>query len=78
MSNEKAKKVYRYIRSTGPVLKARREISYEIKLSSRILLDELCFKWNKKLLLSRIDQAIDTRDKELFLKLSAQYQVYIE
>ena len=75
---KKQKKVYRYVRSDGRVLKARREISYEIKLSSRLLLDELCFSWNKSRYKDAIDHSIDTNNKELFLELSKKYPFYIK
>lgn len=74
---KKQKRVYQYVRSTGPVLKAKREISYEIKLSSRLLLDEMSFNWNKKRLINAIDHSIDTENKNKFHKLSKVYQSYI-
>lgn len=70
-------KNYRYVRYEGKVLKARREIAYEIKLSSRLILDELCFKWNKNKLEAAINCSIDERDKETFVKLSQLYSVFV-
>ncbi len=67
---------YRYVRYQGQALKARREITYEIKLSSRLILDELCFKWNKEKLATAINRSIDQNDKKEFLKLSKAYSKY--
>ncbi|WP_226037998.1 IDEAL domain-containing protein [Aquibacillus saliphilus] len=55
---------------------AKREISYEIKLASKLLLDELCFNWNKAKLEEQINDSIDSNDKKTFLDLSKQYQHY--
>ncbi|MCT2535536.1 IDEAL domain-containing protein [Aquibacillus koreensis] len=55
---------------------AKREISYEIKLASKLILDELCFNWNKARLEEEINESIDSNDKEKFLKLSKKYQLY--
>lgn len=74
---KKHKVDYQYLRYEGQALKAKREISYEIKLSSRLILDELCFKWNRDQLLSEINRSIDTGNKEQFLKLSEKYKTYI-
>ncbi|MDX8045687.1 IDEAL domain-containing protein [Gracilibacillus sp. S3-1-1] len=60
-----------------PVLNARREISYEIRLASQLLLDDLCFNWNKARLEERINRSIDNNDKESFRELSNQYNSYI-
>jgi len=73
---EKQKQVYRYCRYNGNPLLAKREIAYEIKLSSRLLLDELCYKWNKSQLETAINQAIDTGDQEKFLEISEDYKFY--
>ena len=75
---KKQRNNYRFSRYEGQALKAQREISYEIKLSSRLILDELCFKWNKQRLLAAINQSIDTSNEEDFLKLSKVYQLYIQ
>lgn len=75
---KKQKWIYRYVRSTGPVLKAKREISFEIKLSSRLLLDELSFNLNKQLLINAINHSIDTDNKEEFYKLSKTFQSYVK
>ncbi|WP_186579214.1 IDEAL domain-containing protein [Aquibacillus kalidii] len=55
---------------------AKREISYEIKLASKLILDELCFNWNKARLEEQINESIDLRDKQTFLKLSKDFQTY--
>lgn len=74
---KKQKLVYRYFRYDGNVLHAKREIPYELKLSSRLLLDELCFSWNKAHLESAINHAIDEGNKEKFMKLSKEYKHFV-
>jgi len=71
---EKQKQVYRYYRYDGEKLLAKREIPYEIKLSSRLILDELCYQWNKAKIESKINEAIEQGDKETFVKLSYDYK----
>lgn len=73
---EKQKQVYRYCRYNGNPLLAKREIAYEIKLSSRLLLDELCYNWNKSKLEAAINRAIEQGDQERFMKLSNEYKYY--
>ncbi|MFB1051123.1 IDEAL domain-containing protein [Paraliobacillus sp. JSM ZJ581] len=57
-------------------IKAKKEVSFEIKLASQLLLDELVSTRNKLHLEQRINQAIDDRDEIAFLELSKRYQVY--
>src|SRR5699024_7827917 len=42
--------VFRYYRYYGKPNNAKRDLPYEIKMTSRLLLDALCFEWNKKTL----------------------------
>ena len=74
---KKQKVDYHYIKYKGRVLKAKREIAFEIKLSSRLLLDELCFNWNKERFINQINDSIDARDKEEFLRLSNMYNKFL-
>jgi len=75
---KKQKVDYRYIKYEGQALQAKREIPYEIKLSSRLLLDELCFNWNKERFLNQIDDSIDARNKDHFLQLSKLYNEFLQ
>ncbi|SFL40884.1 IDEAL domain-containing protein [Gracilibacillus orientalis] len=59
------------------VLKAKREIPYEIRLASQLVLDDLCFTWNKARLEEEINQSIDDNNKEAFNALSKTYNSYI-
>ncbi|MGN8644702.1 IDEAL domain-containing protein [Gracilibacillus sp. HCP3S3_G5_1] len=68
-------KVFSMNRKT--VLKARREIPYEIRLASQLVLDDLCFTWNKARLEEEINHSIDHNDKETFKELSNKYNSYI-
>lgn len=74
---KKQKTVYRCSRYEGKILYAKKEVSFELKLSSRLFLDELCFNWNKKKLKASINNAIDTGDREAFNKLSKEYKHFI-
>ncbi|MGM8213669.1 IDEAL domain-containing protein [Virgibacillus sp. W0430] len=74
---EKQKVSYRYHRYEGKQIAARREIPYEIRLSSRLILDELCFKYNKEMLETEINAAIDKGSVDAFQKLSKSYSQYI-
>lgn len=67
---------YRFLRYCGIPLQAKREISYDIKLSSRLILDELCYSWNKNNLEQMINQALDESNREAFLQLSQLYKFY--
>ncbi|MEC5423717.1 IDEAL domain-containing protein [Virgibacillus sp. C22-A2] len=74
---KKEKSVYRYCRFNGSVLHAKREIPYEIKLYSKLVLDELCFNWNKEKLEVAINSAIDSGNREAFYELSKVYSHFI-
>lgn len=74
---EKQKVNYLYYRYDGEVLQAKREIPFEVKLSSRLILDELCYTWNKAKIEDAINTAIDQRNKEEFINLSKRYKQYI-
>lgn len=75
---KKQKVDYHYIKYDGQVLQAKREIPYEIKLSSRLFLDELCFNWNKERFISQINDSIDARNKDRFLNLSKMYKSFLQ
>ncbi|MFZ3577335.1 IDEAL domain-containing protein [Virgibacillus sp. DJP39] len=74
---KKQKIFYRYCRYDGKPLKAKREISFEFKLVSRLLLDELCFQWNKKHLEQAINYSLENGEKEEFHRLSKAYKHFI-
>ncbi|HLR52384.1 MAG TPA: IDEAL domain-containing protein [Candidatus Avamphibacillus sp.] len=74
---EKEKVIYRFSRYSGKKIYARREISYEIQLVARLMLDELCFNWNKNRLLEKIDCAFEEGNKEKFLRISEEYKQYV-
>ncbi|MCP8615480.1 hypothetical protein [Salirhabdus salicampi] len=55
---------------------ARREISYELKLSARLVLDELVYKWNKVYFEQKMNYALDNGDKAEFMKWAKLYEPY--
>jgi len=73
---KKQKITYQYVRYIGKPLTGVREIPFEMKLTAQLLLDELCFNWNKKRLVSLIDEAIDHKDLDSFMELSETYKDY--
>ncbi|SHG21253.1 IDEAL domain-containing protein [Ornithinibacillus halophilus] len=74
---KKEKVVYRYFPYSGKVLQARREIPFEMRLTAQMVLDELCFNWNKKQLEAELNSSIDKGNKEKFKELSEAYMDYI-
>ncbi|MET3683536.1 uncharacterized protein YpiB (UPF0302 family) [Alkalibacillus flavidus] len=59
-------------------VKARRDIPYEVKLASRLFLDELVYTFNKQRLEEQINHALDQGDVETFLGLSQEYGKYVK
>lgn len=74
---KKHKLVYRLCRYEGEVINAQKATPFEIQLFSRMILDNLCFTWNKKQLQKQIDMAIDSGQKEKFMELSKKYKQYV-
>lgn len=74
---EKARTVYEFRRYEGESLQAKREIPYEIRLQAQLILDELCFEWNKKMLEKQLNESIDTNNKKEFMRLSQLYKQYL-
>ncbi|MBP1968958.1 hypothetical protein J2Z83_001061 [Virgibacillus natechei] len=71
------KLMYRFYRYEGKTLQAKRKIPFEIELTARLLLDELCFNWNKNKLESEINDSIETRNEDEFIKLSELFKQYV-
>lgn len=74
---KKEKVSYRFYPYEGKVLSAKREISFEIQLTSRLILDELCFNWNKKMLEEKINKSIQKGNKDEFKSVREEYLQYI-
>ncbi|WP_163537156.1 IDEAL domain-containing protein [Gracilibacillus sp. YIM 98692] len=77
---KKEKVIYRLKSFEGTARKrinARREIPYELKLASQLVLDELCFHWNKARLEEELNESIDQNDQTKFKELSEEYQNYV-
>ena len=75
---KKHKVVYRLQRTKRKraYVTAKREISFEVKLATRLMLDEFYFTWNKNRLEAQINECIDQKDEERFKELSATYRPY--
>ncbi|SES69050.1 hypothetical protein SAMN05216389_101430 [Oceanobacillus limi] len=73
----KEKVIFRYHPYDGKVIKARREIPYDVKLTARLVLDEICFNWNKAQLEAKLNSSIEEGNKEKFEQLREAYLDYI-
>lgn len=73
----KEKVVYRFNRYEGRMLKAKSEIPFHMKLTARLMLDQLCYEWNKKQLQHELDEALVKGDMDSFEKLSLEYRQYV-
>ncbi|GIO21612.1 hypothetical protein [Oceanobacillus sp. J11TS1] len=69
--------VYRFFQYVGEPIVARKELSFEDQLYAQLLLDELCFSWNKSCLEEEINQAIETNNYTNFKKYSEVYKQYV-
>ncbi|WP_102336181.1 IDEAL domain-containing protein [Salimicrobium jeotgali] len=75
----KQKSVYvlrRFPAYKGKSITAKRELSYGIKLASRLFLDQMVYEFNKNRLDAAINEAIDNDDRAAFERLSVHYQPY--
>jgi len=71
------KVIYNFRRYAGTELYARKEIPYEFGLNAQLMLDEICFNWNKQKILDKIHYSIETDNKDEFLKYSQVYMDYV-
>lgn len=53
------------------------ETPYHMQLTARLILDNLCYEWNKQHLLEQINSALDTSNEELFTKYTLEYKEFI-
>ncbi|WP_156288780.1 IDEAL domain-containing protein [Oceanobacillus salinisoli] len=74
---KKQKAVYRFCRYEGAVLYAKKGIPYEFSFNAQLVLDEICFNWNKQQLIEQINHSIETNNKEEFMKYSNLYRHYV-
>ncbi|AVQ98564.1 hypothetical protein ACTWPF_13515 [Oceanobacillus sp. M65] len=74
---KKEKLIYKYKRYEGKVSSARKEIPFEFRLTSRMILDEICFQYNKQIIETSINQAIADDNKEKFMESSEAFKQFI-
>ncbi|MDY0406268.1 hypothetical protein P5G51_013485 [Virgibacillus sp. 179-BFC.A HS] len=74
---KKEKVVYRFNRYVGKTLHVKKEISFEIRLGSRLLLDELCFNLNQAQLEKQLNAALENGDAAMFRQISEAYKQYV-
>lgn len=75
MDTEKV--VRRFFRYEGKPIRAKREIPYEMGLQARLLLDEVCFLYNKDSLENDLNKALIEGNKADFMKLSEAYKQFL-
>lgn len=71
---KKERTVYKFYRYAGKAIVAKKDTPFEMKLQASLLLDDLCYTWNKRQLQKQLDQALDERDRDTFMKLSEEYR----
>ena len=55
----------------------KNDIPFEMKLSARLIMDEICYNWNRQHIQKKIDDAIDEENFEALKKYSKIYRHYI-
>lgn len=53
-----------------------KEAPFEVAITARLILDDICYRWNKKQLQHEINEALDKGDYEAFMELSEKYRAY--
>ncbi|WP_405103339.1 IDEAL domain-containing protein [Oceanobacillus sp. FSL H7-0719] len=74
---KKEKVVLLFFRYEGKPIQAKREIPYEIRLQAQMMLDEICFQYNRKKLEEELNGALDERNKTAFIQHSEAYKEFI-
>ena len=74
---KKQKTNYHIYRYKGKMLEAKKEAPFDISITARLLLDQLCYEWNKEHLQKQFDIALDEGDHDKFMQLSEQYRSYL-
>lgn len=74
---KKQEEIYYHHGYNGKAPKLTKEISFEIRLITRLIMDELCLNWNKCALEKIIDRSIDVKTKKVFMKYSEIYKDFV-
>lgn len=74
---KKEKVFIRYFRYTGEPIRAKKEIPFHICLQARLILDAICFEYNRAKLMEAIDRALLENDRQNFLQLCDAYRQYM-
>lgn len=53
-----------------------KEAPFEVAITARLLLDDICYRWNKEQLENAINEALDNNDHAAFMELSEKYRAY--
>ncbi|GAB4073899.1 hypothetical protein GCM10028778_14020 [Barrientosiimonas marina] len=74
---KKQKSIYRLYRYRGTAKQAKRQMPFEWQLTAQLLLDELCFTWNKQRLQDAINHSLDTGNRDRFEQLCVAYRHFV-
>lgn len=74
---KKEKVVMMFFRYDGKPVQAKREVSFELRLEARMILDEICFLYNKCRLEESLNKALENRDKYAFIEHSEALKEFI-
>ena len=53
------------------------KLPYQMQLTARLLLDNLCYEWNHNYLVEKINYALDKSDEKMFAEYSLKYKKFI-
>lgn len=74
---KKEKVVMIFFRYDGKPVQAKREVSFELRLQARLILDEICFQYNRFRLEESLNKALENRDKSAFVEHSEALKEFI-
>src|SRR5699024_2704795 len=53
------------------------KLPYQMQLTARLLLDNLCYEWNHNYLVEKINYALDNAHEKMFAEYSLKYKNFI-
>lgn len=74
---KKEKVPYTFSRYDGKPVQANKELPFEMRLQARLMLDEICFLYNKKMLEKYLNKALIDGNKEEFMEYSDRYREFL-
>lgn len=74
---KKEKVVLMFFRYDGKPVQAKREVPFEMRLQARMILDEMCFQYNRARLEENLNKALEERNKSVFVEYSEALKEFI-